>query len=185
MSRVDQLLKRYEGFAALPWDPAPAGPQRVWFVIHDKTDERRVRARFPEFELATKKLGHGWVHVDLSDSFAHWMASQEYREAYFEDPEALEIALPAFQRSLIAQVTAALQSPEATSSAVVAISGTGCLFGLAKVSDIVQHVAAHVKGRLVVFFPGTFADNNYRLFDARDGWDYLAIPITAHDDSEA
>jgi hypothetical protein len=32
---------------------------------------------------------------------------------------------------------------------------------------------------LLVFFPGQFDNNNYRLLDARDGWNYLAVPITA------
>ena len=36
-----------------------------------------------------------------------------------------------------------------------------------------------VPGRLVVFFPGSYEDNNYRLLDAYDGWGYLAVPITA------
>ena len=35
-------------------------------------------------------------------------------------------------------------------------------------------------GRLVVFFPGQFEQNNYRLLDARDGWNYLAVPITLY-----
>jgi hypothetical protein len=34
------------------------------------------------------------------------------------------------------------------------------------------------KGRLLIFFPGEFEQNHYRLLDARDGWDYLARPIT-------
>jgi hypothetical protein len=29
-----------------------------------------------------------------------------------------------------------------------------------------------------VFFPGVYENNNYRLLDARDGWNYLAVPIT-------
>ena len=36
-----------------------------------------------------------------------------------------------------------------------------------------------MKGRLLVFFPGVYEQNNYRLLDARDGWNYLAFPITA------
>jgi hypothetical protein len=39
---------------------------------------------------------------------------------------------------------------------------------------------ADIQGRLVVFFPGQFERNNYRLLDARDGWNYLAVPITLH-----
>ena len=32
----------------------------------------------------------------------------------------------------------------------------------------------------MLFFPGEFENNNYRLLDARDGWNYLAVPITLH-----
>ena len=32
---------------------------------------------------------------------------------------------------------------------------------------------------------GEHADNNYRMLDARDGWNYMAVPITAHDGAEA
>ena len=39
-----------------------------------------------------------------------------------------------------------------------------------------------VRGRMVVFFPGEYVDNNYRLLDARDGWNYLAVPITLQED---
>ena len=30
-----------------------------------------------------------------------------------------------------------------------------------------------------IFFPGSYEDNNYRLLDGYDGWNYLAVPITA------
>jgi hypothetical protein len=36
-----------------------------------------------------------------------------------------------------------------------------------------------VNGRMLVFFPGEVDGNNYRLLGAKDGWNYLATPITA------
>ena len=39
---------------------------------------------------------------------------------------------------------------------------------------------AQIRGRLVVFFPGHLERSNYRLLDARDGWNYMAVPITLH-----
>jgi len=38
-----------------------------------------------------------------------------------------------------------------------------------------------VEGRLLVFFPGEYHPENhtYRLLDARDGWNYLAVPLLA------
>ena len=38
-----------------------------------------------------------------------------------------------------------------------------------------------IGGRLLVFFPGEREGSNYRLLDARDGWNYLATPITAQE----
>jgi len=63
---------------------------------------------------------------------------------------------------------------------VVALTGVGSLFGLLKVNQVVARLAPLTAGRLLVFFPGSYReDNSYRLFDAYDGWDYLAVPITA------
>ena len=62
---------------------------------------------------------------------------------------------------------------------MVAVSGVGSLFGLSKVKDVVDAFAPRVSGRLLVFFPGSFENNNYRLLDGYDGWNYLAVPITA------
>jgi hypothetical protein len=45
---------------------------------------------------------------------------------------------------------------------------------------VLKEVVKDIRGRLVVFFPGEYEDNNYRLLDARDGWNYLAVPITLH-----
>ena len=62
---------------------------------------------------------------------------------------------------------------------VVALSGVGTLFGLIKVKELVDALAPLIKGRLVIFFPGSYEGNNYRLLDGYDGWNYLAVPITA------
>jgi hypothetical protein len=55
------------------------------------------------------------------------------------------------------------------------------LFGFLKISEVLPMVEGDVKGRLLVFFPGVYEQNNYRLLDARDGWNYHAVPITASD----
>jgi len=72
-----------------------------------------------------------------------------------------------------------LVAQSADKSSVVSICGVGTLFGLIKVKDVVDRFAPLVNGRLLVFFPGSYEDNNYRLLDGYDGWNYLAIPITA------
>jgi len=65
-----------------------------------------------------------------------------------------------------------------TENSVVAVLGVGSLFGFARVSQVLKLVEGDVKGRLVVFFPGQLEQNNYRLLDARDGWNYMAVPIS-------
>jgi len=59
--------------------------------------------------------------------------------------------------------------------------GIAALFGFARVSELMGRIDKKILGRVVVFFPGVFDNNNYRLLDARDGWNYLAVPITTHD----
>lgn len=179
MSKLEQLVTRYETFCDIPWEQSLAGPQRVWFVVYDSTDERRLRARLTEFEVATKKAGHGWRAVDLTDAFGRWIAAQEYRESFFECPEDIEPLLPQFEQELAARVSDELVAGDENS--VVAIYGVGSLFGSASVSGLCHKVASSIKGRLVVFFPGAHHGNNYRLLDAKVGWNYLAVAITAHD----
>ena len=185
MSRIDRLIRRYESFVELPWERRLAGAQRVWFVVHDKTDERRIRARLDEFEIATTRAGHGFKLCDITDSFARWMAEQEYRDTYFEEPENMEILLPEFHEQVVAEIKGALEADDVGQDTVVAVVGIATLFGFTRVSKVVNEVAGCIRGRLMVFFPGEHEDNNYRLLDARDGWNYMAVPITAHDAAEA
>jgi hypothetical protein len=62
-------------------------------------------------------------------------------------------------------------------SDVLALDGCGSLFGIAHVSALIDKVADEIPGRLLVAFPGKHAAGVYRLLDARDGWNYHAIPI--------
>jgi len=63
---------------------------------------------------------------------------------------------------------------------VVALQGVASVFAFSHVSEIVAAVANNVKGRILVFFPGEYENNEYRLLDARPGWNYQAVPITAN-----
>ena len=66
----------------------------------------------------------------------------------------------------------------AEENTVVALKGVGTLFGFLKVKDLVDKLSPLVKGRLLVFFPGSCENDNYRLLDGYDGWNYLAVTIT-------
>jgi hypothetical protein len=65
---------------------------------------------------------------------------------------------------------------------VVGLLGVASLFGFIRVSELMGRIEKDIRGRVVVFFPGEFENNNYQLLDARDGWNYLAVPITLHDE---
>jgi len=116
MSEIEGLLRAYERFVRLPWDRNLAGPQRVWFAIYDPAQERRLRPRIEAFEAATLAAGHGWTKVDLTDAFAEWMAVHEYREAYFQQPEDMDLALVDFGESIAGRVADFLVASSRTAS---------------------------------------------------------------------
>lgn len=182
MSYIDELLAAYRKFVALPWQQNLAPPQRVWMAIYPPEQERRLRLHLPDFKVATNatKEQHQWALIDVTTSFERWMAAHDYRDSYFDDPELLETALPAFFDHLVAEVRAQL-ADHAEPRGVVGLLGAGTLFGLGdavKVSALLNAVNDAIAGRLLVFFPGEHEGNSYRLLDARDGWNYLAMPIT-------
>jgi hypothetical protein len=149
-------------------------------AIYPPEYERRIRLHVGDFEVATKEAGHSWALVDISSSFERWMAGHEYRDEYFKSPELLGPALPAFFMHLGAEVSADLEKRR-DEEGVVGLLGAGTLFGLGdsvKVSALLSAVNGAIAGRLLVFFPGAYEVNRYRLLDARDGWNYLATPIT-------
>jgi hypothetical protein len=179
VSYIDDLLAAYLKFVSLPWQVNLAPPQRVWMAVYPPEHERRLRLHLPAFRAATIKAQHGWSEIDITASFEMWMANHEYREAYFEDPELLETALPAFADHLVTVVRSRLENYDAADG-VVGLVGAGTLFGLGdavKVSVLLNGVSEAIAGRILVFFPGEHEGSSYRLLDARDGWNYLAIPI--------
>lgn len=178
MDKVDLLLAEYERQLGLPWRPDLSGAERVWIAVYPPSLQRRLRARIPEFETPTRDAHRRWVAHDLTSAFADWLSHEEYREAYFGQPELIGPALEAFASELTNRVRTILEEPTNDENTIVALSGVGALFPMVRVSSLIQAVAQHVRGRLLVFFPGTNDARNYRLLDARDGWNYLAVPIT-------
>ena len=179
MSKLRRLLQSWDRFIRTPWRDDVAAAQRVVFCVYDPIEERALRSRIVEFELATTAAGHGWHHFDLTDTFAQWLGSQRYAQKYFEKPELLRTLLPRYLEFLEVRFASFVEEAGADTNTVVAVSGVGSLFGLSKVKDVVDAFAPRVSGRLLVFFPGSFETNNYRLLDGYDGWNYLAVPITA------
>lgn len=177
MSKIDDLLERYEQNVGRPWRKRVDGSQRVWFVVYPPKYEREIRARIDEFRMATTQADHEWTRCDLTDAFPEWMAQHEEREGHFEYPSGFDLITQDFRTDLADHIRERLE--DADSGSVVALTGVGTLFGLIYVSDLIDEIESHIPGRLVVFFPGRHENNTYRLLDARDGWDYLAMPIKA------
>jgi hypothetical protein len=186
VSVIEQRIRAYDRFVRLPWKPGLAGPEKVWMVIYPPAEERRIRRRIAEFELATTSAGHGWKQTDLTPLFASWMAGNPYREEYFKAPHTIELALGDFASSVREHLKAELEATGHDENTVVAVIGAGSLFGLGPVrlSRVIEEVESSIRGRLVVFFPGERDGHNYRLLGARDGWSYLAIPIDEMEDGE-
>lgn len=181
MARIEDIAERYGRHIATPWQRTIAGAQRVIMVIYDKELERTLRARRLAFETATREAGHDWHEIDVSAAFAEWMAGDDYRDEYFASPDDLLLKLDAeFPEFVAERLRAEMRKPEITPNSVVALLGVGSLFGFARISLVLRKIETDIRGRLVVFFPGQFDRNNYRLLDARDGWNYLAVPITLH-----
>lgn len=179
MSRIRRLNRNYKRFIDIPWREDAAAAQRVVFCVYEQSDELRLRAKIDEFEISTREAGHGWALFDLTDTFAVWLDGQRYKPSYFQKPYLLSPLLPKYLVYIKEQFAAFLEANGADENSVVALNGVGSLFGLLKVKEVVDHLAPMVPGRLMVFFPGSYEENNYRLLDGYDGWNYLAVPITA------
>lgn len=182
MSRIKQLIQSYSRFIAIPWRGDTAAAQRVIFCVYNENDELRLRARIDEFEIATREAGHDWHLYDLTHTFGIWMSQQRYAKSYFQKPHLLPTLLPKYMDWIVDDFKKFIADKAVASYSVVALKGVGSLFGFLKVKDLVDKLAPEVPGRLLVFFPGSYENNNYRLLDGYDGWNYLAVPITADKD---
>jgi len=181
MSKIRRLIQSYGRFIAVPWQDV-AAPQRVIFCVYNEEDELQLRAKIDEFDIATRQANHGWVVFDLTDTFANWLCSQRYKKSYFKKPELLSTLIPQYLVYIKKEFEKFLETSKVDVNTVVALKGVGSIFGFLKVKEIVDTLSPLVKGRLVVFFPGTYEDSNYRLLDGYDGWNYLAVTITADKD---
>ncbi|MGB5133663.1 MAG: BREX protein BrxB domain-containing protein [Prochlorococcaceae cyanobacterium] len=187
MSRIDDLAARYADHIRTPWQQGLPAANRVVMLVYEKEAERQLRGKLGEFEQLTKGAGHGWHLVDLTTAFADWMASMKYREDYFERPDDIRLKLDTGFLRYVAELIK-VQLSQATDNDVVALLGAGSLFGFLRLSDVIREIEGFrtadqeplLQGRLVVFFPGQKDGNNYRLLDARDGWNYMAVGITRH-----
>lgn len=177
MTRIEQLANRYAEVIQSDWSHTIAGAQRVIMVVYDKEMERNLRGQFGEFEQRTRTAGHNWEHFDCTPLFSDWLTQDDDREAFFEEPEDLRLTIETdFSPMVLGDLQARLQ--QADENTVVAVSGIASLYGFLHISKLIREVENDICGRLVVFFPGSRHGNNYRLLDARDGWNYMARTVS-------
>lgn len=180
MNKIKRLVQCYGKYISVPWREDAAASQRVIFCVYDETDELRLRTGIEEFELVTRESGYDWAIFDVTDTFARWLALQRYAESYFQKPQLLPTLLPRYLMYLTEEFEQFLDANNCDENCVVSVRGVGSLFGFLKVKEVVDKLAPLVSGRLLIFFPGSYENNNYRLLDGYDGWNYLAVPITAN-----
>jgi hypothetical protein len=176
MSKINHLISKFGSIINEPWPTGLSGQEKVWFLIFDPIDLTKVHFKLGEFEMATKNANHDWLLISLNDYFTTWLSQHDYKESFFEEPEYISDALQdEFREYLILKINERLL--QNTENTLVVLKDASAIFGFIKLSEIVQDISNKIKGRLMVLFPGEFTNNQYRLMDARDGWDYLARPI--------
>jgi len=159
-----------------------SGQEKVWFLVYDPADQRKIDLRLGDFERHTKKSSKNWVEINLKNCFPEWMAKHNYKERYFEKPKLIadQIELN-FKNYVISFIQQKLNDGSIHDNTIISVTHVSSIFGFLMLHDILKKVteSTEIKGRLLIFFPGEFENNQYRLMDARDGWSYLARPITA------
>lgn len=178
MKHIKQLIDNYSSFVKLPWSTNISGCQRVWFAVYPPAEERRLRAHIPEFDYATRDARHEWHLIDITHVSSKFISNHKYRESYFEDPDAIASIDEDLKDDIISFLKKELTSSETDANTVIAVIGTGSLFGFTHISPILASIDSYIEGRLLIFFPGVYEKNMYRFMDAREGFDYMAIPIT-------
>lgn len=165
----------------MPWSGRLAGKQRVWFAVYPPSEERRIRAHVQEFQLATIDAKHKWHLVDITDWPAKWLAAHPHADGYFAAPSAFSAIEEDFRAGVAEVIRDALCASDVDPETIVAVQGVGALFGYTHVSSVIAGVEDSIRGRLLVFFPGEYERNLYRFMDARDGFNYMAVPITSNE----
>ena len=184
MARIDDIADQYDRHISAPWQRNLPGAQRIVFVVSPKEDERKLKAKLKDFENRTIAAGHPWLEVDFTDSFPDWMTGESYPEEYFAAPNLLDDKLKSdtpygFTAYCADRLRTIVTSGDATDGSVIAVHGVGAIYGFVTLHAILEKIQPDIRGRVVVFFPGSYEQNVYRLLDARDGWNYLATPIAS------
>ena len=179
MSTIEELLDDFRKRLTVPWRGDEPSAGRVWILWYDKTNERRVRGRLREFQFTAEQAGKGWREFDIAPRFGVWVAQQPWFDRLARRPGTLSTVIPVFEDHLAETIRGELH--ECGPSHILALTGIASLFGLTRAAALIDKVVGNIPGRLLVTFPGVHRGGIYRLLDARDGWNYLAVPIPSTD----
>ncbi len=67
--RLSKLLKSFSSHISVPWGNNISAEEKAIFVVYDKEDELKLRARMTEFEHACIESEHPWLLLDLTNEF--------------------------------------------------------------------------------------------------------------------
>ena len=181
-SRIDSLLYNYDKVLNEPWSVTLSGQEKVWFLVYDPADQRKIDLRIGDFERYAKRAEKNWMEINLKSCFPQWMAAHDYKEEYFAQPEDIADQIESdFRNNVTDYIKEKINHADVDENTVIAVTHVSSIFGFLMLHDILKRLteSIQIKGRLLILFPGEFENNTYRLMDARDGWSYLARPITA------
>jgi hypothetical protein len=97
MSTINRLLSNYSRQVCLPWSANVSGKHRIWFAVYPPAEERRVRARLPQFEALTLEANHGWSTVDLTRLLPEYLAAHKG----LDEPQGV-LYVPEFDKIFVA-----------------------------------------------------------------------------------
>ena len=64
-SKIDQLINAFETVVKEPWASVLSGQERIWFLVYDPADQRKVDLRIGDFETSTLKANKKWKSIFL------------------------------------------------------------------------------------------------------------------------
>lgn len=188
MSEIQNLIQNYERHIALPWKAELPGAQKIVFVIYHPQEERNLRGKMRDFESSTRMAKHAWHECDMTHFLPKWIEAQHKEQKalygekstlnYHTDFDSLLIAADEIQEDLCSYLAERLQDTNVTENDVVAVYGVAGLFDILHTTTVLKKVEDSIRGRLLLFFPGYYKGGQYRFMDARDGFNYLGVPIT-------
>lgn len=177
MNYVERLHASFQTQLRHPWSTDRSGGERVWFLVVDPDRIRSLLSHKEAFRQSTQEAGKRWHEYDLTNSFGLWMGRHRYASRYFARPERAGTLHADFAVWLAQDLAGIVEQEQLGSDSLIVLSGSESLYGITKLSGIIRAIEDVVPGRLLVIFPGQYSEPQYRLLDARDGWNYLAVPI--------